>query len=171
MKRIITLAAAAVLLLAGCATPAPAPAQQPDPPVVAVTTAAATTKAHVVGESVELKGKASTSNVTITSATYSTEPLNKWDSGPRKGGYLILEVLWETVEGTADVNPLLFNAKDATGLQQGPQLGMTGGEGLAAADVPAGDKLRGKVVMDIGPGPWVVTAGAFTEAARWNITG
>lgn len=115
-------------------------------------------------------GQEKVSRVTLVSARYSQDPLGSYDTGPKKGGYLIIEVLWESQTGTADVNPLLFNAKDATGVQQRP--GYTSGDLdlLPAADVPAGDKLRGFLVFDIAAGPWIVTMGAFTEAARWTIT-
>lgn len=171
--RAIPVLAIAALLLTGCGVSTAAPGGQPVQSQPYSTSPAPTPPpsptAHKVGEVVTVSSDESTSKVTIVSAAYSTEPLSRFDTGPRKGGYLTLDVLWETTEGTAEVNPLLFNAKDASGLQQGPQLGMTGVDGLAAASVPAGDRLRGKVVVDIGAGPWTVTMGALTEAARWSI--
>jgi hypothetical protein len=161
--------------LAGCSGAVPAPSQAPANPAAETTAAAAETPKPTkpavgkVGEPVEVKSANATAKVTIVSATYSTAPISKFDSGPAKGGYLVLDVLWETAEGSSSVNPILFSAKDPSGVQTGPRLGVTGLDNLAAADVPAGDKLRGKVVFDIAAGPWTVIVGAFTESARWEV--
>jgi hypothetical protein len=176
--------AALVLALAGCGSPSPSatlPAQSPTgtPPTAQIdagggytgepsATAEPTPKQAQVGAPITVTSGDKVSKVTIVSAKYSPEPIGGY-STPEKGGYLILDVLWESEKGTADVSPYLFNAKDATGVQKGTTY-VSGLDLLASAHVPPGDKLRGAVVFDIAGGPWIVTLGTFTEIARWTIT-
>lgn len=139
------------------ATPAPAPPPSAPP------------AAPGVGEAVTVdQGDGNVAKVTIMGATY-TQEAGRFMGPPDNGGYLILDVLWETQTGTTKVNPLYFNAKSAEGRQGDAGLGVDGQ--IGAADVPAGDLLRGNVASDVGPGPWIVTVNSpgFQEVARFRV--
>jgi hypothetical protein len=183
MEHKLALVTALVLALAGCGSPSPSttlPAQSPTgaPPSGQIDASGGYTgepsqsaesapKEGRVGAALTVASGDKVSKVTIVSAKYSPKPIGY--STPEKGGFLVVDVLWESEKGTADVNPLLFNAKDARGVQQSATY-VSDLDVLASASVPPGDKLRGFVVFDIAGGPWILTLGAFTEVARWTIT-
>lgn len=141
------------------AQPAPAtPAPAPPPPA-----------APGVGEAVTVdQGDGNVAKVTIMGAKYAQEA-GQFMGAPDNGGYLILDVMWETQTGTTKVNPLYFNAKSSEGRQGGAGLGVDGQ--IGTGDVPAGDLLRGNVASDVGPGPWIVTVNSpgFQEVARFRV--
>jgi hypothetical protein len=134
------------------------PAEQPGP------------KTHKVGEAAEFTTPGGSAvRVTIESAHYGPEPVSQYDSGPEKGGYLTLNVLWEGVSGPeSSPGPVLFRVKDSQGYDYAPKV--IGVDGGLNGNVPAGDKARGKVVFDTAPGPWTVVLGVFTfEGGRWTV--
>ncbi|OMH23418.1 hypothetical protein BKD30_12340 [Tersicoccus phoenicis] len=111
-------------------------------------------------------GKGNVARITIVSAKYSTGSVGQFAPAPTKGGYLVLDVLWETEKGTTTSNPLYFAAKDAQGRKSDTILGADGQ--LGSGEVPAGDKTRGVVAFDIAKGPTtvIVTDQLLQEAAR-----
>lgn len=114
-------------------------------------------------------GGGNAAKITIVGATYGTAGVSQFAGAPDNGGYLVLDVLWEAEKGTTNVNPLYFTAKSAEGRAGEPALGAEGQ--LGSGEVPAGDKMRGNVAIDVGPGPWTVTVTGtlLSEAARWTI--
>lgn len=114
-------------------------------------------------------GSGNVARITIVSAKYTTEAVSQFASTPTNGGYLVLDVLWETEKGTTTANPLYFAAKDAQGRKVDTFLGADGQ--LGSGEVPVGDKTRGTVALDIAKGPTtvVVTDPLLQEAARVSV--
>ena len=154
-------------------TPAAAPvAEIAAPAAPADTNAAASATGAKVGEPFTADmGNGNVARITIVSAAYgpaaSTGPLA---TPATNGGYLILDVLWETDKGETSSNPLYFKAKDADGRSANTELAID--DQLGSGDVPAGDKARGKVAFDIKPGTStvIVTTPLLQEAARVQVT-
>jgi len=178
-KTTLTLAIAATLLaLAGCSSTDTTP---PDNTGTSSTPPAASNDAAEpsptksaepgVGTPFEVKQNDGTAKITIMSATYGPKlGSGPFDSEADNGGYLVLDVLWETAEGTSHPNPLYFKAKDADGREG--DFAIFVDDSLGSGDVPAGDKSRGNVGFDIGAGPYtvIVTDQLLQEKARLTIT-
>ncbi|MDR7083628.1 TM2 domain-containing membrane protein YozV [Arthrobacter ginsengisoli] len=159
--------------------PAPAltPAAAPAATTAASAAPAATNAAEAatgakVGEPFTADmGNGNVARITIVSAAYgpvaSTGPLA---TPATNGGYLILDVLWETDKGETSSNPLYFKAKDADGRSANTELVID--DQIGSGEVPAGDKARGKVAFDIKPGTStvIVTTPLLQEAARVQVT-
>ena len=119
-----------------------------------------------LGAPFEVKQNDGTAKITIVSASYGPALGGAFDIAPKNGGYLILDVLWETSTGTSSSNPLYIKAKSADGREGDIALGVA--SQLGSGDVPPGDTSRGNVGFDIGAGPYtiVVTDQLLQEKAR-----
>ncbi|GAB2722951.1 TM2 domain-containing protein [Arthrobacter bambusae] len=143
----------------------------PAAPVVApaATTAAAAAPAEgKVGQAVTVDlGNGNVAKVTIESAAY--KPTINQFSTPKNGGYLVLDVLWETQSGKTSSNPLYFMAKDAAGHQSNSDITVDGA--LGSGTILPGDKARGTVAFDIASGAdtVIVTDQMLQEAARFQV--
>jgi len=111
-----------------------------------------------------------TAQITVVGATYGPSLGGPLDLTPSNGGYLVLDVLWETSTGVSSANPLYFRAKDGQG-REGTFAIFGVPSQLGAGSVPVGDKSRGNVAFDIGPGPYTVSVvdQLFQEKARITI--
>ena len=148
---------------------ASAPAAQAPAATAAAPSTPAAAPAPQVGQPFEVNmGSGDVAKITIVSATYAPTA-GALASKPKNGGYLILDVLWETAKGETSANPLYFDAKDAAG--RGGSTGLFADGLMTAGDVPAGDKVRGNVVFDIGAGPWsvIVKNPILQEKARVTV--
>ena len=115
-------------------------------------------------------GNGNVAKITIISATYGPAITTGPYAIPAKnGGYLTLDVLWETEKGKTSSNPLYFKAKDADGRSANVELFMD--NPMGAGEIPAGDKARGKVAFDIKPGTStvVITNPLLQEVARISV--
>ncbi|MFB2585681.1 DUF2510 domain-containing protein [Herbiconiux liukaitaii] len=108
-----------------------------------------------IGVPIELVQSGGVAQITILRATYGPTTGSDFDIPASNGGYLILDVLWETSEGVTSSNPFYFDAKDANGVQGGYAIALQ--TPLGSGDVPVGDRSTGQVGYDIGPGPYTVT--------------
>lgn len=117
-------------------------------------------------------GGGNTAKITIVSAEY-TDSVSAESFAPaaQNGGFLLLDVLWETEEGVTSSNPLYFDAKDAEG-RKGEMYMFADGQ-LGSGEVMPGDKSRGFVAFDMAPGEAtvIVTNPILQEAARIRIAG
>jgi hypothetical protein len=116
-------------------------------------------------------GNGDIARITIVSATYGDAiTAGPYSSPAKNGGYLTLDVLWETAKGTTSSNPLYFKAKDADGRAANVELFMD--DAIGSGEIPAGDKARGKVAFDIKPGTStvIITNPILQEAARISVT-
>jgi hypothetical protein len=116
-------------------------------------------------------GDGNIARITIVSATYGDAiTAGPFASPAKNGGYLTLDVLWETEKGTTSSNPLYFKAKDADGRAANVELFMD--DAIGSGEIPAGDKARGKVAFDIKPGTSTVilTNPILQEVARIDVT-
>lgn len=116
-------------------------------------------------------GNGDIAKITIVSATYGDAITTGPFASPAKnGGFLILDVLWETEKGETSSNPLYFKAKDANGRAANVELFTD--DAIGAGEIPAGDKARGKVAFDIKPGTStvIITNPILQEVARISVT-
>ncbi|WP_104160202.1 hypothetical protein [Arthrobacter sp. ZGTC212] len=117
-------------------------------------------------------GGGNTARITIVSAEYTDSvSVEAFAPAAQNGGFLLLDVLWETEKGVTSANPLYFGAKDADG-RKGDMYLFADGQ-LGSGEVLPGDKSRGFVAFDMAPGEAtvVVTNPILQEAARIQIAG
>lgn len=117
-------------------------------------------------------GNGNKARITIMSAEYTDSvSVESFAPAAQNGGFLLLDVLWETEEGVTTANPLYFDAKDADG-RKGEMYMFADGQ-LGSGDVLPGDKSRGFVAFDMAPGEATVTVTdpMLQEAARIQIPG
>lgn len=173
-----TVALLAALALSGCSSNGGQASGAADSAAAAAPASAApaASKASVapkVGEPFTADmGNGNIAKITIVSATYTEAIPDATVSVPAKnGGFLVLDVLWETEKGTTSSNPLYFTAKDANGRKGDMYLFVA--NQLASGEVAVGDKSRGTVAFDIAPGAStvIVTTPLLQEAARIKIAG
>jgi hypothetical protein len=169
-------AAAASTSGAGASGPASAPAQAAGAeakPAAAPAKASTAPAAPQVGVPFSVNmGHGNVARITIVSATYTQSVSDSVLSIPAKnGGFLLLDVLWETESGKTSSNPFYFSAKDANG-RKGDQNLFVANQ-LASGDVLPGDKTRGSIAFDIAPGAATVMISdpLLQEAARIQIPG
>lgn len=171
MRRIALASAGAALLLvlAGCSgTPDALP---PTAPAVEQPSAEPTEAPEAplaVGVPFTLTQAEGVAQVTIKGASYGDHPSDIWTAS--NGGILILDVEWETTEGVTAVNSLYFEAKDSAGGSSSVALGID--NKLGSTKLPAGEKVRGNVGLDIADAsPYVVTLSdtLLNESARITV--
>jgi hypothetical protein len=156
------------------AAPAAAPAAEaPAAPAAApAAEAPAASSEKKVGQAFTADmGNGDIAKITIVSATYGDAITTGPFASPAKnGGFLILDVLWETEKGETSSNPLYFKAKDANGRAANVELFTD--DAIGAGEIPAGDKARGKVAFDIKPGTStvIITNPILQEVARISVT-
>jgi hypothetical protein len=116
-------------------------------------------------------GNGNIARITIVSATYGDAiTAGPYASPAKNGGFLTLDVLWETEKGETSSHPLYFKAKDADGRSANVELFMD--DAIGSGEIPAGDKARGKVAFDVKPGTStvIITNPILQEVARINVT-
>jgi hypothetical protein len=100
-----------------------------------------------LGSPVTVTQMSGTGEVTISSATWG--PTNGSSFGePENGGYLVLDLVWEGVEGTSNVNPLYISVFDADGTEGAYDI--FGDATLLSGDVAPGESIEGTISFDIG---------------------
>ncbi|QWC09820.1 DUF4352 domain-containing protein [Arthrobacter jiangjiafuii] len=117
-------------------------------------------------------GGGNTARITIISAEYTASvSAQSFAPASQNGGFLLLDVLWETEEGVTSSNPLYFDAKDAEG-RKGEMYMFADGQ-LGSGEVLPGDKSRGFVAFDMAPGAATVTVTdpLLQAAARIEVGG
>ncbi|MFJ6454647.1 TM2 domain-containing protein [Paenarthrobacter sp. NPDC091669] len=160
----LTLVAAAVQ---GQATPVPAaPSASQEAPAPSQGPAGD-------GNSFEVTvSEGNTVNVTILNTGYTTEIPEMAYMKPLNGGFLLLEVSWETTAGSSFVAPSNFDAFDAEG-KEGDRIFLDDGlGGLVSGDVAAGDVQQGVIAFDIKNGPTtvVINNDFGDKAATFTLT-
>lgn len=116
-------------------------------------------------------GEGNVAKVTFLSAAYGPSASSaSFAPKPEKGGFLVVDVLWETTGGSTSSNPMYFQAKDAEGHVSYGELIIDGA--LGAGEVTVGDKAAGKIAFDIklGVTTVIVTDPLLQEVARIKIT-
>lgn len=163
---------ALVASLAGCSGGGSATSDQPNGGGATGTQPAksAAPDALALGVPFEVKQNKGTAKITIKSATYGPTTGSDFESPAKNGGYLILDVLWESAEGIATSNPFYINAKSADGRKGDFAIGVP--NDLGTGDIPVGDKSAGNVGFDIGARPYVITVTnqILQEKARLTVT-
>lgn len=115
-------------------------------------------------------GNGNVARITVVSAEYSdTASAQSFAPAAVNGGFLVLDVLWETEAGVTSSNPLYFNAKDSEGRKGDTYV--FADNMLGSGDVQVGDKSRGTVAFDIAPGTTTVTVTnpLLQETARIQV--
>ncbi|UWF76875.1 MULTISPECIES: DUF2510 domain-containing protein [Microbacterium] len=124
-----------------------------------------------LGEPVAVVQMDGTAEVTIRSATWGVDNGSDIGIDAVNGGYLILDVLWEGVEGTTNANPLYFSVLDAEG-NEGDFDFMVDGA-LPGDSVQSGDQVEGLVSFDVAESPSytvIITDELLQEVARVDVT-
>ena len=93
-----------------------------------------------------------TAKVTVTDALYVTEIPSMSYLKPNNGGFLLVEVSWETLTGTSSSNPANFEAYDADG-NEGERIYLEEGGLPSEMDSQAGKVHSGVIAFDIKSGP------------------
>lgn len=96
-----------------------------------------------------------TAKVTVTDSLYVTEIPSMSYMTPNNGGFLLVEVSWETLTGTSSSNPANFAAYDADG-KEGERIFLEDGGLPSEMDSPAGQVHSGVVAFDIKNGPTTI---------------
>ncbi|MGO4143869.1 TM2 domain-containing protein [Paenarthrobacter sp. YAF11_1] len=160
----LTLVAAAVQ---GQATPVPAvPSASQEAPAPSQGPAAN-------GNSFEVTvSEGNTAKVTVLDSGYTTEIPEMAYMKPLNGGFLLLEVSWETTAGSSFAAPSNFDAFDADG-KEGDRIFLDSGLGaLSSGDVAVGDVQQGVIAFDIKNGPTtvVINNDFGDKAATFTLT-
>jgi hypothetical protein len=104
-----------------------------------------TVEEGTLGSPVTIEQMGGTSEVTITSATWSTSNGSSFEA--ENGGYLTIDLTWEGIEGTSSVNPLYFTVIDAEGNEG--MYDIFSDAILESGDVAAGEIVQGTLSFDV----------------------
>ncbi|HEY9355713.1 MAG TPA: TM2 domain-containing protein [Arthrobacter sp.] len=96
-----------------------------------------------------------TVKVTVIDSLYVTEIPTMSYMKPNNGGFLLVEVSWETLTGTSSANPANFEAYDADG-KEGEGIYLEEGGLPTEMDSPAGQVHSGVIAFDIKNGPTTI---------------
>ena len=96
-----------------------------------------------------------TVKVTVTDSLYVNEIPSMSYMTPNNGGFLLVEVSWETLTGTSSSNSANFAAYDADG-KEGERIYLEEGGLPSEMDSPAGQVHSGVVAFDIKNGPTTI---------------
>ncbi len=121
-----------------------------------------------LGEPVTVPQLEGTAEVTIRSATFG--PSNGSDFEANNGGYLVIDVAWETLDGTTYVNPLYFSVETADGTEG--DYDIFGEATLESSEQDAGSTAEGTVSFDVAESPSyvvVITDEMLQEVARVTV--
>lgn len=121
-----------------------------------------------LGEPVAVPQIEGTAEVTIRSATYG--PTNGTDFEANNGGYLVIDLAWETLDGTTYVNPLYFSVETADGTEG--DYDIFGDATLESSEQKAGSTVEGTVSFDVAESPSyviVITDEMLQEVARVTV--
>jgi hypothetical protein len=112
-----------------------------------------------------------TVKVTVTDSLYVTEIPSMSYMTPNNGGFLLVEVSWETLTGTSSSNPANFKAYDADG-KEGERIYLEEGGLPSEVDSPAGQVHSGVIAFDIKNGPTTIEIGDDygDKAATFTLT-
>lgn len=122
-----------------------------------------------LGEPITIEQYSGASEITVTSATWSTSDGSSIPS--TNGGFVILDVTVTGLEGTSYVNPIYFAIETAEGAE-GTYDFFADGQ-LSSEDLEAGDSISGKVTFDVAQSASytvIVTDEMFQEVARITVT-
>lgn len=122
-----------------------------------------------LGEPVTIEQYSGTSEITVTTATWSTTDGTSIPS--TNGGFVTLDVTVTGLEGTSYVNPIYFAIETAEGAE-GTYDYFADGQ-LGSEDLEAGDSVSGKVTFDVAQSASytvIVTDEMFQEVARITVT-
>jgi hypothetical protein len=114
--------------------------------------------------------KGNTVKVGVIDSFYTTKISSMSYLKPQNGGFLLIEVSWETLTGTSHSAPLNFDAYDADG-NKAEWISLDQGS-LPSEEVAAGDVSRGVIAFDVKKGPvsFVVKNDVGGKASSFTLT-
>lgn len=121
-----------------------------------------------MGEPVTVKQLGGTGEITVNSASWSATNNSGFD--PTNGGYLLVDLTWETLDGTTYVNPLYFSIETSDGTAG--DYDIFGDATLESSELPAGQSTQGTVSFDVaqsGSYVIIITDELFQEVARVTV--
>ncbi|WP_285248082.1 TM2 domain-containing protein [Pseudarthrobacter sp. efr-133-R2A-89] len=147
------------------------PAQAPLPSSQAATAPSPGTSTEA-NASVVTMSEGNTVRVSVLDSLYTAEIPGMSYLEPKNGGFLAVQVSWETVTGSSFATPSNFSVFDADGKEGGLiYLGQEVG-GLQTEQVGAGDARQGVIAFDVKKGPVtvVVTNDYGDQASSFTVT-
>jgi hypothetical protein len=114
----------------------------------------------------------SIAKITVTNSLYTKRIPSQPDTVPENGGFLLLEVTWETVSGTTSPSPFRFEAVDPNG-KQGEIIYLNGDVNLSSGkEFAVGQKTEGVITWDIDYGKIGITVNndVGAKAATFSLT-
>lgn len=121
-----------------------------------------------MGEPVTVTQLSGTGEVTVNSASWSATNDSGFD--PTNGGFLLIDLTWETLDGTTYVNPLYFSVETAEGAAG--DYDIFGDATLESSELPAGQSTQGTVSFDVaqsGSYVIIITDELLQEVARVTV--
>ncbi len=121
-----------------------------------------------MGEPVTVQQMSGTAEVTVNSAVWSATNDSGFD--PTNGGYLLVDLTWETLDGTTYVNPLYFSIETAEGTAG--DYDIFGDATLESSEQSAGDTTQGTVSFDVAQSSSyviIITDELLQEVARVTV--
>ncbi|MHC6231388.1 TM2 domain-containing protein [Arthrobacter sp. MMS24-T111] len=147
------------------------PAQAPLPSSQAATAPSPGTSTEA-NASVVTMSEGNTVRVSVLDSFYTAEIPGMSYLEPKNGGFLAVQVSWETVTGSSFATPANFSVFDADGkegalIYLGQEVG-----GLQTEQVGAGDARQGVIAFDVKKGPVtvVVTNDDGDQASSFTLT-
>lgn len=121
-----------------------------------------------LGDPITVNQVSGTAEVVITSATWSTTNGSSFEAA--NGGYLAIDLTWETVDGTTFVNPLYFTVETAEGAEG--DFDIFSDQMLEADELSAGESTQGIVSFDVAQSASytvIITDELMQEVARVTV--
>ncbi|WP_246878782.1 DUF2510 domain-containing protein [Microbacterium sp. BLY] len=121
-----------------------------------------------LGEAVTVPQMSGTAEVTIRSATWGTSNGSSFEA--TNGGYLVLDLAWESLDGTTYVNPLYFAVETADGTEG--DYDIFGDATLESGELTAGKSAEGTISFDVAQSSSyvvVITDELLQEVARVTV--
>lgn len=161
--RLLRTAAAVILLgtVAGCAPSAPDAESEPTPEAPVVEAA--------IGVPIRVEQSEGVGELTLSDPSWSVDEPSGLPVPPQKGGYLVLDATWTTIEGTTSAIINYWGIVDASGTEGDPYFFVE--DVFAGNDMTVGETIQGDIAFDTGPGPYVfiVYDDFINEVARFTF--
>jgi hypothetical protein len=135
-------------------SPATQSAEAKDPAATEAAPAPSSGTANDANSFVVTVSEGNTVKVSVIDSVYVTEIPTQSYLKPNNGGFLLVEVSWETLAGTSSSNPANFEAYDADG-KEGERIYLEEGA-LPTEDSQAGQVHGGVIAFDIKNGPTTI---------------
>ncbi len=150
-----TIASTAAMVEELQKSPATQSAAAEDPAATEAAPAPSSGTANDANSFVVTVSEGNTVKVSVTDSVYVTEIPTQSYMKPNNGGFLLVEVSWETLTGTSSSNPANFEAYDADG-KEGERIYLEEGSLPTETNSEVGQVHSGVIAFDIKNGPTTI---------------